>query len=216
MTISSNQSNHQSNLSPTLRAAHQAKQLSATKNRKMVAEGLATGWTPRDLADALKLPLGTVNNISKQITVELQLGSIPDLPGRLALSVMTYKAIQKAAWKIANDPELPPTAQNRVAALAVVQAAQQQIDRLEGTSAPDSISTKAMAEFTKLVLETLEEVEPTLRILVLQRLAQKAGHTGMGVMIGGAGGGLALSAADTQVVESDYLDSGDPRFEDEE
>lgn len=170
--------------------------------REKVAQLLTWGYTAGRISRVLNIPYTTVSDDVEHIRTELQLDALPSLQRRLGQSFTVYKEVQRSAWEAFHDAA--DTSPNKVSALQVAIAAQERIDLLEGTLAPEKINAATIAEVQELVLQALRDVGgPELQTAFLKALHQRAragmsrllnsGHTIMDTDVG-----AVMDAAGTQ------------------
>lgn len=182
--------------SPSILAASAALAEQTDRKRESVRMLCARGYSPAEIASILKISKATVLDYIQALDVERAVAAVPSLETRLNRAIADTQAIMQAAWKIIDEPNLDAKSQSRVAAMVVVKDCLDRLDRLQGTSAPEAVNAKVVAEMFNVVMDVLAELGgPSMQALFMAKLqARHAGTTTGVVMSGGAVAQLAEPA----------------------
>src|SRR5258707_5075851 len=127
------------------------------KRRHEVARMLSWGVSTREMARTLKVSEAQIRRDLDVIQQELRADAILTLGDRIRSSVGKRKMVQFESMALFHRLG-DNYARDKVAALTTYLTAQDAIDRLEGTSAPDAQHAAAIAEAFDVMMYTLLEV----------------------------------------------------------
>jgi hypothetical protein len=171
-------------------------QLRMESRRKRVEELEIAGLGTRAIARALNVSDYTVRQDLKAIRGHriLEMGETSHLD-RLMQSVAMRLAAVTELNLIINDRAIGAMA--RVQAIATKNNILDSIDRLQGTSAPDSVNSAAMAEFIQVVMEVVGDADPELARKVVVGLSQRTRpNSSVGAQLFAAVPGMTVDAGD--------------------
>lgn len=168
--------------------------------REMVEEMHLAGLSNRSIARELGVDEQTVRRDLQVIKAQMQVEQLDTLGERLATSVarrlhLYTKAVVTANSKRAYDKD-------KVLAIETANKILNDIDRLQGTQAPDSLNSAALAEVFSVLEETLAAASPELQQKFAARLQERLSG-------GGARSGHQQSAGE-QDYDGDGERMGDP------
>jgi hypothetical protein len=183
-------------------------QLRVLNRRELVAEMQLNGISISNMAKVLNVSRATIYKDLEAVTADRLLETgVTTLKERLVLSVSRRLAHHAALVMIANDRKSP--AQARVMALTTANAILNDIDRLEGTVAAESVNSAVLAEVLDTVLGALQEADPAIQRRVLEALSDRApANSSIGLLITSA-----VATSDSNEGNDSNEGAGDPERE---
>lgn len=142
------------------------------------------GFTGMQIARELNVSVREVRRYLAEADALLAMEALPALASRIRRSVSVFQMVEQAAWAIVHDRNLPNNSMARTAALNQITMARQAIDRLQGTDAPESKTTAALAQFNELFMEELAAESPEFAGRLMARLAARVGNTSLAPLLG--------------------------------
>jgi hypothetical protein len=201
-------SNHGGINSRSLMIANEARADKVAERRKKVAQMLALGFQKSEIAQQLSISYMTLTRDIQELDKLTQLDAIASLGTRIMRSTTVRRSVQKRAWGVHDRTQDQHV--NKVASLGVILQAQDGIDKLEGTSAPDHLNAAATAEMFKVMMETVGEVGgQALQAQVMTRLAQRLRGSSASIVAGA----LESPIVDVTPSQPSYVD---PQYDEDE
>src|SRR5258706_4290925 len=178
----------------------------ADERRRKVAQLLNWGVSTREMARTIGVSQAQIRRDLTEIRAQLQADALVGLGDRIRLSISKRKMVQLESMNLFH--RLPDTyARDKVAALSAYLTAQDAIDKLEGTSAPDAQHAAAIAEAFEVMMASLERVGGQAQVQAFLEDLQRSHRAGTS--------GLLLGARDA-VADFEELDDYDAATVDED
>jgi hypothetical protein len=181
----------------------------AAERRRIVWELHLRRMGHRAIARAVNTSESTVRRDLEVINKELLLSNLGSYEARLNETIEELKAIQYAAWQV--HEQVVSTSMNKVSSLNTAMAAQIEIAKFTGLTAPDTVNSAAFAQAASILLEEhyalAKDFGIDVDVLKARYYARVQAHldgTSVGVMLG------AIGTPAEDEVDDDEVDEDDP------
>lgn len=184
----------------------------ADKRRDLVSRYKAMGcYSNREIARILGVTEGQIRKDWQHIQADYVAERLPTLSARIEQSVRTRQFVMQEAYSVILDPRLDKKSQSRIGAMQIILNAQDSIDKLQGTTNPESVNAAAVAEFMNHVVAVIGRHGTAMYEEVLLDLSQSVGGTTIGVLLGAPDSSAPIEAIDDEVpyvtADDDTLDA---------
>src|SRR5258706_8495081 len=155
------------------------------ERRRKVAQLLTYGVSQREIARTVGVSEGQIRLDIAVLRQQLAAEAMVNLGDRIRQSVANRKMVQVEAMSLFH--RVPDKyARDKVAALTTYLLAQDAIDKLEGTSAPDAQHAAAIAEAFEVMMASLERIGGKAQVQAFRADLQRSNPAGTSGLLLGA------------------------------